>query len=73
MAALGLLSRLIGAVQSLQTGSVSEADYEALVLKLHEIEVRCSRAVGGWEPPPATLLGFLELVSRHACDRLLLE
>ncbi len=45
MAAVGLLSRLIGALQSLQTGSVSEADYEALVLKLHEIEVRSSGAV----------------------------
>lgn len=36
---------LIGTHRSLQTGSVSEADYEALVLKLHEIEVGCSGAV----------------------------
>lgn len=38
-------------IAAMQTGSVSEADYEALVLKLHEIQVRLraaqQRAVAG--------------------------
>lgn len=45
-----------------QTGSVSEADYEALVLKLHEIQVR-----GGWAAAaaPAVALNRPCSVQQH--------
>ena len=36
-----------------QTGSVSEADYEALVLKLHEIQVGGEAGGGGSGAPAA--------------------